>query len=209
MSYLPLFPLNVVVYPGEVLNLHIFEPRYRQLMAECVDSGMTFGMPTFLDGRLPGLGCEVSLIEVVERYDDGRMDIRVCGTRVFELLDLDNPAPDKLYARGLVEYREVPEQNPPVAAELVELVERLYVLLSTQLKADPQKPQPYSYQLGHNVGLPLEGEYELLTLDSEVERQLYLLEHLKSTLPVLEDMERTRARIRMNGHFREFDPLNF
>jgi Lon protease-like protein len=209
MPKLPLFPLNLVVYPGEVLNLHIFEPRYRQLIGECLTERTTFGIPTHMEGSLPGYGCEMEVSELVKRYEDGRMDIRTCGLRVFNLLDFENPAPGKLYAQGDVDLHETPEVHPPVEPMLIEYVIRLYKLLSAPLKADPDKAQPYSYQIAHGVGLPVEGEYKVLTMETEKERQDFLLEHLAQTLPVLEDIERTRARIRMNGHFQEMGPLKF
>ncbi len=209
MPKLPLFPLNLVVYPGELLNLHIFEPRYRQLIGECLAEGTTFGIPTHMEGNLPGFGCEVEVTELVKRYEDGRMDIRTRGLRVFSITDFENPAPGKLYAQGDVDLWEAPELHPPVEPILLDHVARLYKLLSAQLKADPDKEQPYSYQIAHGVGLSMEGEYKVLTMDTEKERQEFLLEHLAQTLPVLEDIERTRARIRMNGHFQELGPLKF
>lgn len=209
MPYLPLFPLSLVAFPGEILNLHIFEPRYRQLIGECVANKTTFGIPTYMNNNLPGFGTEMEVLEVVTRHDNGSMDIRTRGLRVFQLRDFDNPVPGKLYAGGTVFRFPVPEQYPYVMPELVALVERLYRVFDTDLKASPHAAQPYSYQIGHGVGLPTEGEYELLSLETETERQGYLLEHLQEVMPVVENMERTKERIRMNGHFREFGALDF
>jgi hypothetical protein len=208
-NYLPLFPLNLVAFPGEKVNLHIFEPRYRQLIGECVENRSSFGIPTVLDGRLPGYGTEMEVVEVAERYDDGRLDIRTRGLRSFRILDFENPAPGKPYARGDVQRQAPPEAAAPVLPALESLLAQLYKLLDSPLKFDPALPQPCSFQVGHAVGLSLENEYALLTIESETDRQLYLLEHLRSVLPVLENMERTKARIRMNGHFREFDALEW
>ncbi len=209
MPVLPLFPLNLVVYPGEDLNLHIFEPRYRQLIGECLETGSRFGIPTFLDSTLPGFGCEMEIKELVRQYEDGRMDVRTHGLCVFRLLEFTNPLPDKLYAGGAVQRWPEPGEQLPVMPELVELVQRLYSLLEMPLKASPDYAQPYSYQIAHLIGLPLQGEYEVLTILSESERQVFLLEHLLRALPLLEEMERSRSRVRMNGHFREFGPLDY
>ncbi|HRI59801.1 MAG TPA: LON peptidase substrate-binding domain-containing protein [Saprospiraceae bacterium] len=208
MSYLPLFPLNMVAYPGEKLNLHIFEPRYRQLIGECLEQKTTFGMPAYVNNSLPGYGTEMHVSELVTRYDDGRLDIRVRGLRVFRLLDFENPAPGKLYACGDAHFYPKPEKAPPVLPQLIELVEKLYHLFKTGSPFNLDSPQPFSYQIAHGVGLPLEGEYELLTLETEQERQEFLIEHLSEVLPVVENMERTKERIRMNGDFREFGELN-
>lgn len=204
MSYLPLFPLNLVAFPGEKLNLHIFEPRYRQLINECLDNESTFGIPAYVNNSLPGYGTEMRVTELVTRYDDGRLDIRIHGIRVFRLLDFENPAPGKLYAHGEVHFYPKPESTMPASPLLTDLVEKLYRLLKTDSPFNPASAQPYSYQIAHGVGLSLEHEYELLTLESESERQDFLIEHLETVLPVVENMERTKERIRMNGDFREF-----
>jgi len=209
MSYLPLFPLNLVAFPGEKLNLHIFEPRYCQLIGECLEQETNFGIPAYINNALPGYGTEMHIAELVTRYDDGRMDIRAMGLRVFRLIDFENPAPDKLYARGTVHFYPAPDNNQSyVLPRLLELVEKLYLLFKTGPPYQPDSPQAYSFQIAHGVGLPLEGEYELLTLETETERQEFLLEHLTEVLPVMENMERTKERIRMNGNFREFGELN-
>lgn len=208
MPYLPLFPLNLVAFPGERINLHIFEPRYRQLIGECLAGRTTFGIPTYLNNSLPGYGTEMEVSELVNRYDDGRLDVRTRGLRVFRLLDFENPAPGKLYAHGDAHFYERPEKAPPVLPDLIILVEKLYAIFKTEVKFSSSFSQPYSYQIAHGVGLPLEGEYELLTLETEAERQEFLLEHLEQVLPVVENMEQTKARIRMNGDFREFGELN-
>lgn len=204
MLYLPLFPLNLVAFPGEKLNLHIFEPRYRQLINECLDNETTFGIPAYVNNSLPGYGTEMQLTELVTRYDDGRLDVRTHGIRVFRLLDFENPAPGKLYAHGEVHFYPKPESAPPISPQLPDLVNKLYRLLKTDSPFDPASTQPYSYQVAHSIGLSLESEYELLTLENESERQDFLIGHLEAVLPVVENMERTKERIRMNGNFREF-----
>lgn len=204
MSYLPLFPLNLVAFPGENLNLHIFEPRYRQLVSKCLANETTFGIPAYVNNSLPGYGTEMRVTELVTRYEDGRMDIRTKGIRVFRLLDFENPAPGKLYAHGEVHFYPRPESTVPASPHLTDLVEKLYRLLKADSPFDLASPQPFSYQIGHGVGLSLEREYELLTLESESERQDFLIEHLEAVLPVVENMERTKERIQMNGDFREF-----
>jgi Lon protease-like protein len=209
MPFLPLFPLNLVAYPGELLNLHIFEPRYRQLIGECIEDDSTFGIPVYMNNGLPGYGTEMVVSELVERYDDGRLDIRTRGIRVFRIVHFQNPAPGRLYAQGEVQLYAEPETGLSVMPELQLAVERLYALLNMRPEKHAGHMQPFSYQIAHQVGLPIEGEYELLTLEAEAERQAFILDHLNQTLPVLEDMERTKERIRMNGHFREFGEIKF
>jgi len=208
-KFLPLFPLNLVVFPLEDLNLHIFEPRYRQLIKDTIQQDSTFGIPAFIDGKMQSFGTEVKITSVYKTYDDGRMDIKTQGVRVFRILDFQNPVAGKLYAGGEVEVLKDPEITPPVLPQLLEQINDLYSLLDEENKFNIQKPQPYSFQIAHKIGLSIEKEYELLKMPTEAERQAYISKHLEKVLPVLQELERTKERIRMNGHFKNLDPLNF
>ena len=205
---LPLFPLNLIVYPGEDLNLHVFEPRYRQLISECIEEERTFGIPAFIDNKLPGYGTEMHVTTLHKRYDDGRMDVKSKGLGVFRLVNFENPVAGKLYAGGDVELLEPGDGFSAHVDALTERVEQLHALLQIEADYDPVM-ENFSYRVAHKLGLSVEQEYELLTLESEAERQLFLIQHLNNVLPVVSDMERTKQRIRMNGHFKNLDPLNF
>jgi Lon protease-like protein len=207
-NVIPLFPLNLVVYPGEDLNLHIFEPRYQQLINECIDEERTFGIPVFIDNKLPGYGTIMHVTTLHKRYPDGRMDIKSKGLSVFKLVNFENPLPEKLYAGGEVDLIEPGESFSAHNSALIERLEQLYKLLEIETDYDPAVKN-FSYRVAHKVGLSIEQEYELLTVGSEAERQLFLIQHLNNVLPVVSDMERTKQRIRMNGHFKNLDPLNF
>lgn len=208
MSFLPLFPLPNVVFPFENLNLHIFEPRYRQLVNECIAENKTFGIPSFLKNRLHGYGTELQVVALNKRYEDGRMDIRTKGIRVFRITDFQNPITGKLYAGGEVEFLPL-ETNFSVHATLLKLTEEFYHLLDMPLPYQATYNQPFSFLIGHKIGLSQDSEYKLLTIDSESERQDFLIRHLENTLPVMREVERTKQRIALNGHFQNFDPLSF
>lgn len=209
MSFIPLFPLNLVVFPHEDLNLHIFEPRYKELINECLEKQTTFGIPTFVNNKLAGYGTEVQITQLSKRYGDGRMDINTKGQRVFRITDFQNPIEGKLYAGGEVEFVENDDLTEKVNPFLLTLVDRLYQLL--KIKVDYNKPdyQPFSYRIAHKIGLSVSEEYELLTIASETRRQKILVAHLERILPVVSEVERTKDRIAMNGHFKEFDALDF
>jgi hypothetical protein len=207
-SFLPFFPLNLVAYPTENLNLHIFEPRYRQLINECWEEQKTFGIPAFINNKLPGYGTEMQIVSLSKRYEDGRMDIKTKGLKVFRMLNFQNPVPNKLYAGGKIAYVEDTDAPEGVISELLLQLDRLHHILQTKVDFNAQL-QPFSYQVGHKVGLSQEEEYHLLTIDSETERQRYILRHLNKVIPVMSEMERTKERIKLNGHFKNLDPLNF
>ncbi len=207
-TFLPFFPLNLVAYPGEKLNLHIFEDRYRQLINECLEEERTFGIPTFLDDRLPGCGTEMRVTALHERHPDGSMDISTEGMRVFKVETFDNPVSGRLYAGGEITFLTEETDLIRPLPQLTELLEKLYSLLTTPVSYEPEQ-KPFSFQVAHKVGLSLSDEYELLTLRRESARQQFLIAHLQKVIPIVAEMEQTKTRIRMNGHFRNLDPLNF
>jgi Lon protease-like protein len=209
MSFLPLFPLNLVVFPHEDLNLHIFEPRYRQLINECLDEKKTFGIPPFISNTLMGYGTEIELKSLSKLHADGRMDIKTKSLRIFKVLNFQNPVKGKLYAGGDVFFVENEDLSEVINSFLLTLVEKLYHLL--KLKMDYDKPEyvPFSYRIAHKIGLSVAEEYQLLTISTEEERQEKLIEHLERVLPIVTEIERAKEKIAMNGHFKEFDPLNF
>jgi len=208
-TYLPLFPLNLVAFPTERLNLHIFEPRYRQLIRECLAEGKTFGIPAYIKDSLRSLGTEMRVVELSNQYADGRMDIKTEGLRVFKLNTFDNPAPGKLYSGGKVEFFENNFLSDWLLRnKLTELIDQLYAVLGLENPLDYTK-EPLSFQVAHKIGLSLEQEYQLLGMFEESQRLEFLVEHLEKTIPIIEEIERTKHLVRMNGHFKNLNPLNF
>ncbi len=94
--FLAIFPLQLAIFPGEEVPLHIFEPRYKQLIAECRDEGITFGIPTHLNGRIARYGTEVRLKRILKTFDTGEMDIIVVGVRIFEVNEVQAEVSGKL-----------------------------------------------------------------------------------------------------------------
>lgn len=206
---LPLFPLNVVVYPYESLNLHIFEPRYRQLIGDCLANNTTFGMPVFLNGAVQAVGTELAVVELVRKYPDGTMDIRAEGRRIFKIEEFFRLMPGKLHAGGNVSFLPTEDDGDIVAkTRLIAQIDELYqyLKLSHQLRAD----MPFlSYKAAHKIGLSLAQQYQVLCLLSESERLDYISDCLYQIIPIVRETERIKELVRMNGHFRRFDPLNF
>lgn len=207
---LPFFPLSLVVYPEERLNLHIFEPRYRQLINECHSQNSSFGIPVFLDNKVSDYGTEVRIISIAKRYEDGRMDIQIRGMQPFKLLNFQNPIPKKLYAGGEVQILDIIKQdNFLVRQKVIELITVLYDTLKINLDMDFESIDYLSYAFAHKIGLSFEQQYQLLQIQNEEERQNYILEHLEHSIPIVAEMEQTKDLIRMNGHFRNYNPLEF
>ena len=205
----PLFPLSSVVFPDESLNLHIFEPRYRQLIHDCQTEGITFGIPAFLDNQVKDYGTEIELLEVVNQYSDGRMDIRTKGKRLFSIQKFSKQMPQKLYAGGEVTFHEVHDES--TLSERILLVEnilRLYEILNVKMDVSAED-EFLSFKFGHKLGLNTHQEYQLITFTSESERIRFITHHLTRSIPILREAEEAKRRIKMNGHFRNYDPLDF
>lgn len=205
---IPLFPLKMVPFPGEMINLHIFEPRYKELVNDILNLEKRFGIPPFINKKID-FGTLMEITEVAKVYEDGRMDIITNGIKVFKILDYNNPSKGKKYAEGFVEYMENdPAEDPLMKSIFIEKIEDFFVLINemgnTQVQDDIK-----SYDVIHKLGLSLEMEYEILKMEREVERQEYIIDYLEKTIPVLRRVEKAKEKIRMNGHFRYFDAINF
>lgn len=208
-TLLPLFPLELVLFPGESLKLHIFEPRYKQLIGECREAGTTFGIPTYFDKRVTEFGTEARIMEVYHTYPSGEMDIRVEGQRVFHLERFVRQAPDKLYSAGEVRWLEnIPAPDSPLEPEIWELFERLHELLNTGHARVQAGVANLSFALGHELGLSLGSKLELLSLTAERERQEKLLAHLRTAVLMLDALAETKRRIAGNGQFHRFPEVD-
>jgi uncharacterized protein len=202
-NFIPIFPLGIVVYPGESLNLHIFEPRYKQLINECHASKKPFGIPTVIDNKMQDYGSLVEITELSTVYDNGEMDIKTKGLKVFRLLEVIKEVPDKLYSGAIVNYPDNYEKgNPEVMRKVMSSIRELHQLL--KLNKDFKKPdnELTSYEVAHHVGLSLEEEYELLNLLDERQRQEYLKRHLAKAIPMVAGMEQLKEKVKLNGHFK-------
>lgn len=210
-NFIPVFPLELVVYPGEKLNLHIFEPRYKQMIAECVREKKPFGLPPVFANKPAEHGTLIEITEVVKTYDTGEMDIRTQGVSVFRVLEYVRQIPDKLYAGAIVTYPDnVLEQGDTQLSRLLmnEII-RLYTLLNVEHKFPADKTSMVSYEIAHLVGMSKEQEYEMLQLFTELQRLEYIRRHLKNILPVIQELETMKQRVQMNGHFRHINPGEF
>ena len=208
--YLPLFPLKLVVFPGEKLNLHIFEPRYKQLVHDCLQQGKNFGIPTYTNEGMGSYGTEIRILDVVKKYENGEMDITSKGVRVFRILEFDKQAPGRLYAGGEVE--EVENTDDEDIVTKLRIKEQLGVLYTTlgldKLLLD--LPEDFkSYDVAHHLGLSTDQEYLLLQSTSEGERQEMILQHLLQVVPIVLETERLKERVKMNGHFKNLTSPDF
>lgn len=209
-NFVPIFPLGIVVYPGEELNLHIFEPRYKQLISECNTDKKLFGIPSIIDNRVQDYGTLVRITEVSKIYDNGEMDIKTKGEKVFRILEIIKEVPDKLYSGAIVNYpHNVIRGSDDEMRKVVASVRELYTMLNVEKSFKKGDEELNSYDVAHHVGMSLHEEYELLGLMHEQQRMEYLRRHLVKVLPMIKEMEGLKEKVKLNGHFRNLNSFDF
>jgi uncharacterized protein len=205
-NFIPIFPLAIVVYPGELLNLHIFEPRYKQLIKDSFEQKKPFGIPTVLNNKVAEMGTLVNIIEITNTYENGEMDIRTEGLQTFKILEIVKDLPDKLYSGAIVTYPKVSVKgSAPLMKKVLKSIRDIHAGLN--VTKDFKKPDEHllSYDVAHHAGLSLQDEYYLLELEEELHRQEFLKRHLSTVTPAIEEMELLKNKIKLNGHFKNLE----
>jgi hypothetical protein len=197
----------MVAFPGEHINLHIFEPRYKQLVNECVQEKKNFAIPVISKNEILEYGTEMHINEVVKTYTNGEMDISVKGLHVIRILDVIKEVPDKLYSGAIVSIIEnIDDHHSKTKAELQALAEQLFTLLEIKDFVVKKDFRFESYKLAHYVGFNLLEEFELLRHQRETARQKLIIEHIKKILPGIEQAQQIREKAKLNGNFRLLNP---
>jgi Lon protease-like protein len=202
---LPLFPLQVVLFPGAELPLHIFEDRYKELIGEAVRDHLEFGVVLASDKGLVSTGCTATVERVLKQYPDGRMDILTLGRRRFEILLLNN---ERVFLRGSVEFFD-DEPSDPVPPAVQKLVQDGYNEMQTLLSEQDSAREPgassanprLSFRLAEPVP-DLGLRQLLLTTRSEAERMRHLAEFFPEYLLRQKRIQHVRAIAPRNGHGR-------
>ncbi|MGA7030448.1 MAG: LON peptidase substrate-binding domain-containing protein [Candidatus Acidiferrales bacterium] len=202
---IPLFPLNVVLFPGATLPLHIFEQRYKIMIGQCLRENREFGIILVRERGVAALGCAAAITRKIKDYPDGRMDILTQGRAVFRALQL---LQEKEYHEAIVEYLHEPaaplHESLDGCAEggLLSLFQECYRLIHGQLwvTTSRQPLWPLSYQLAACLPIELEEKQALLEIRSEPQRQELLIEWMNDLLARVEPQQRARRSAAGNGH---------
>ena len=209
-NFIPIFPLGIVVYPGEQLNVHIFEPRYKQLINECYNEKKLFGIPSVIDNNMQDYGTLMKITEISKVHENGEMDIKTEGSQVFRVLEVIKEIPDKLYSGAIVNYPNNHIQGSnELMRRVVNSIRELFKLLKVKKEFSKEDAELNSYDVAHHIGLSLEEEYELLGLMYESQRQEYIKRHLTKVIPLVAEMERLKKKVKLNGHFKNLSTFNF
>ena len=200
---LPLFPLKVVLFPGSLLPLHIFEERYKTLIHECIENHSEFGINLIENDKIDPTGCSAIVKSVVKEYDDGQLDIAVegrTGTPLGQLVDSDAP-----YFVGEVSFFEdrAEKVNYSLRRRAIELYNRFVetafkgtVMPANEASSDTK----ISFLLVQKAGLDLKDRQKFLALQSENERLSTLNRHFESMLPLLTSREKYERFVMNDGY---------
>ncbi len=207
MKFLPMFPLGLVAYPAEQVNLHIYEPRYKELINECHENKTTFGLLPYINEEHKEYGTEMKVSEIVETYEDGKMDIKTEGMGVFRMIEFVKKVPNKLYSGGIISRVDLIDDSIPSLLEKnIMLMQELFDIMQIQNNAILKKKNLRSFEIAHHVGFSMMQEYELLSVKRESVRLKLILEHLKRVIPVIREAELLKEKIKLNGHFKNIQP---
>jgi Lon protease-like protein len=197
----PLFPLALVALPGELVPLHIFEERYKTMMAECLDSGGEFGIVWMSDDGLREIGCACTIERVLEQMDDGRINLLARGTRPFRVLERQSHLP---YPAGLIEFVEdqIDEPDDKLAGDARAAYADLVKRATDREPEDAELDEMGAYDMAATVDFGLDAKQGLLDLRSENARLKLVTRLFRAATKRLDFVDRAQARARSNGKVR-------
>jgi Lon protease-like protein len=197
----PLFPLGMVALPTEVVPLHIFEERYKVMIADCLDDEREFGIVWMSDDGLRPIGCACEVTEVLERMDDGRMNILTRGTRPFRVVSRQDEHP---YPAGTIEFLEDRDEDaqPDLAHEAREAYADLVERATDERPSAEDLERMSAYEMAATVEFGLEAKQGLLDLRSENARMRLITRLFRAAAKRLDFVERAQERARSNGKVR-------
>lgn len=198
---LPLFPLGIVLYPGEPVPLHIFEPRYREMVRICLADDRPFGIVYVSETALAPVGCTARIGRVLTRYDDGRLDIVAMGEQRFRVVEIHRDQP---YLTADVEaYACLDEEGVDAEARERVITQHMKLL---EMAGETIRPGLYegapcvSFIVARNAALELEQKQRLLEIPTENERAAFLIEHFRDMLTRVEHARQVHRLAQGDGH---------
>ena len=197
---IPLFPLDLVLLPGVPLPLHIFEPRYKEMIKECIEQKKHFGLIRSHGESLATIGCTAEILQVLKTYPDGRMDILTEGNKRFEVLQLNQ---ERSFLQAEVFFLE--DEEHPAASEDIASAVRLHGEIMQLAGAQPEHEEEedakqLAYRLAGSMPFDPDFQQALLEMNSEAERMRAIISFFERILPVLQRNARAKRKAGGNGH---------
>lgn len=197
---LPLFPLDLVLLPGVPVPLHIFEPRYKEMIKECLDQKRPFGIVRTKDEGFASIGCTAEIINVLKTYPDGRMNILAEGQKRFEILQINQ---ERSFLQAEVFFLE-DEDDKPASSDLEKAL-HLHGEIMELAGARPEEiqqsdPGQVAYRLAGSLPFDPDFQQALLEMNAEAERIKALISFFEKILPMLHRNASAKRKAGGNGH---------
>jgi len=189
---IPMFPLNVVVLPGETIKLHIFEERYKQLINDCLQNEANFGIPFTTNGKIKSNGVEVKIKKVLKVADNGEMDILVEGMRVFSIVEFSSILKPKLYGAAIIEYEEMLPKT--VNSLLHELAIEYMALTQDKIVEYDSFKNSSVYSIANLVQLSPKEKFQLIAIKDLSQKELFLSNIFRQFIHIFEKENELKGR---------------
>ena len=199
MPLLPLFPLELVLLPGTPLPLHIFEPRYKEMIGECLANDEQFGVVRAIENGIAEIGCTAQIITVTKEYSDGRLDLIAEGRKRFEVVELNR---DRSFLRAevLLVSDQMDAASEQERARAIQLHLEVLSMAGAVQDLSAADQSALSFYLAGSLPLDLDFKQRLLAMLSEAERIQAVTTYLEAILPKLRRAARAREKAGGNGH---------
>ena|ERR1700748_411501 len=199
-NFIPIFPMETVVYPEETIKYTITDSKYIQLIDDCSEDQKQFGIQVLLEDKAMEYGTLVDLVSVDKNNMDESIEIEVKGVQVFRILETISNLPEKMYSGAIVTYPENDKMkvHPKLSKLIFDEVKILFEKLNIENLLPSEMPDWTSYDIAHRFGLTRLQEYELLTIFNEVQRMEYLRRYLNGIMPEVDDIDLIKSRINLN-----------
>lgn len=198
MALLPLFPLELVLLPGTPLPLHIFEPRYKEMIGECRAKRAPFGVVRAVEQDIAEIGCTAEIVTVTKEYPDGRMDLICEGRKRFEVIEVNRDR-SFLQAEVLLVADEPAVAAPEERLKAIQLHHEILSLAGAVQDLSAADENQLSFYLAASLPLDLDFKQQLLAMRSEGQRLQAVATYLEAILPKLRRASRVREKAGGNG----------
>jgi hypothetical protein len=193
---IPMFPLNLVLFPGETKTLHVYEERYKQLISDCIENQANFGIPFYNNNRVENFGTEVVILNIIKSYDDGSMDITIEGLKVFRLLEFSEVLYPKLYGAGTITYEEVITNRPSV--EIQELIKDYLWLSQQTITPIDAFDNSNIYHIARLIDISLPEKYEIIKAPTFLKKEELLKPKIRLFMHLLEVENNLKSKFVLN-----------
>lgn len=201
---LKIFPLPIVLFEFETLNLHIFEPRYKTLIADSFRTNETFGIPTVIDKKIMPNGAEVEVLDISKVHTNGELDIVVKVISRFEIIEVLFSSEANTAHSAIVNpiaFTENAEKE--LDCRIFDLLQELYEYAEVEAPAN-FNTNTEMLNFVHKSGLSLSQEFEMVALQNSYDRQLFWIQQLKQIVAAISEIQNMKKAVKLNGHFKKY-----